>query len=94
MYTDRRLLTPPDYTEEMHYRPPAENTGIFFERRFKETTNFAVLIYVISMFVIYLIYRCLVVPIMYCINLNDKKSLGYDDDIDRMDHSDDVFKEL
>lgn len=39
MFTDRRLLTPPNYNEEIHYRPPSEDTGEFFRRRFKDSTN-------------------------------------------------------
>jgi len=94
MYTDRRLLTPPNYTEEIHYRPPKEPTGEFFRRRFKDSTNWAVLIYVIIMFALYFIYRCLVVPISICISWNTKTSMDYDADTDREDHSDDIYKEL
>jgi len=94
MYTDRRLLTPPDYTQEIHYRPPKENTGEFFRRRFKDSTNYAVFIYVIMMFVLYFIYRCCIVPFIYYMSWNEKVNNDYDADIDRLDHSDDIYKEL
>lgn len=57
-------------------------------------TNFSVWIYVCLMLVVFFIYRCLIVPIMICVSYRKNKSLGYDDDTDRLDHSDDVYKEL
>ena len=46
------------------------------------------------MFALYLIYRCLAVPIMVCISWREKTDTSYDAETDRLDHSDDIYKEL
>jgi hypothetical protein len=46
------------------------------------------------MLALFFIYRCIIVPVMMCVASRQHKTTGYDDETDRLDHSDDIYKEL
>lgn len=65
MYTNQRILTPAVYDPMIHYRPPGENAGRFFKRRFAILSSKAVLLFFIVVLIGYCIYKCVWVPIAY-----------------------------
>jgi Kef-type K+ transport system membrane component KefB len=68
MFTDKRILTPPDYDEMVHYRPVNERVDMLWARRFDTTTNNFVLTFAILICVFYYIYKCIVMPICWYVN--------------------------
>lgn len=68
MYTDKRILTPPGYDEEIHFRPMNQPLGELWEKRFDTATNNFVLTFCILICVFYCIYKCIVMPICYFVN--------------------------
>jgi len=65
MYTDKRVLTPPDYDVEIHYRPQTETAGEFFSSRFSTPAYVLILLYAVCLCIGYCIYRCIVMPIVW-----------------------------
>lgn len=57
MLTNKRVLTPTDYTYEDHYRPVGEAPGSFFARRFNIFPNFMVFLVFMVVCVLYLVYK-------------------------------------
>jgi len=68
MFTDKRILTPPDYDEMVHYRPVNERIDMLLARRFNTATNNFVLTFSILVCVFYYIYKCIVMPICWYVN--------------------------
>ena len=68
MYTDKRILTPPGYDEEIHYRPQNQPLGELLGKRFDTTTNNFVLTFCILVCAFYYVYKCIVMPICYYVN--------------------------
>lgn len=66
MYTNKRLLTPDNYTTDDHYRPKAAPPHIFYRRRYDIFSNFSVILVFILVVVCYLIYKCCICPIYKC----------------------------
>jgi len=54
-----------------------------------------VLFYVITMFVTYVVYRYIIIPIYLCCSgPRGERESTYNEVVDRDDHSDDVYKEF
>lgn len=73
MYTNKRILTPAVYDTMIHYRPPGENAGRFFNRRFDILSAKAVLYFFIIIMICYCIYKCIVVPICYIVEVKKER---------------------
>ena len=63
MYTNKRVLTPADYTREMHYRPIG---GKPLGKRFDNEPNMMVLMLTVVVIIIYLIYKFIILAIIQC----------------------------
>jgi hypothetical protein len=110
MYTDKRVMTPPDYDEVIHYRPEMLSMAQVYGRRFDTSSNFFILVYALSFCALYCVYRCIVMPIVWFIQANvaRKKAKLEEDEEEEVhdpeqleyalrvaeDFSDDFYKEL
>lgn len=63
MLTNKRLLTPKNYTTDVHYRPPKEPPHAFFRKRYDITSTQLVLWTSISIIIAYMIYRFIILVI-------------------------------
>jgi len=73
MYTNKRLLTPPEYTTDDHYRPTNLPIGDFFARRFSNLSNKAVLLFFIGISVFYVFWKIIIVSICNIFQLNQER---------------------
>lgn len=81
MYTNKRILTPAVYDTMIHYRPPGENAGRFFKRRFDILSAKSVLYFFIIIMICYCIYKCILVPIIYICEVKaDRKKAKQEED--------------
>jgi hypothetical protein len=110
MFTNKRLMVPPDYTTEEHYRPAMEAPPIFFQRRYDTLSSQAVIYVFLLVIVLYIFYRTCIQPLVNCckrcgerkraFKLEDKAlaTTGKDREALEMlvaeDFSDDIVKEL
>lgn len=107
MFTNKRLLTPKDYTIDVHYRPAKEPPHRFFRRRYDITSTQVVLWMAITILICYFLYRFFILVIWrLCQNAKKRKQaadmLDEDyagDDVELKaaladDHSDDIYKEM
>ena len=88
MFTNKRLLSPTDYTLQEFYRPRGEAPGSFFSRRFDIFPSVVVVLVLVGVSVAYLVYVFILVPIGKCAaneiarrkakNLNDDEDIGDD----------------
>jgi hypothetical protein len=63
MLTNKRLLTPKNYTTDVHYRPPKEPPHSFFRKRYDIASTQLVLWTSISIVIAYMIYRFIILVI-------------------------------
>lgn len=110
MYTNKRVMTPPDYDEEIHFRPQMLDMNMVFGKRFDTTSNMVILIYGLIICTLYLVYKCIAIPIIWFINYTNerKKAKLEEDDQEELndpeqfeyalrvaeDFSDDFYKEI
>jgi hypothetical protein len=88
MFTNKRILSPPGYTEEPHYRPKGEPVGKFFARRFDAGSSQMVFLMFIVICVCYLIYATIIIPCRNCARERKKvRESKSGDDIDVYDHT-------
>lgn len=73
MFTNKRLLTPPIYDPDVHFRPAKEPAPRWFARRFDSPSNLAVLGALVLVSVLYLIWKCLLMPIINCCRNREKQ---------------------
>ena len=92
-YTNQRLLTPQGYGPPEHYRPVREPAGDFFGRRWSTPQTQAVLVFFLVMVGLYLLYYCVVVPIIKCAS-GRRRQASDEEMADREDHSDDIYREM
>lgn len=63
MYTNKRLLTPKDYTTEIHYRAPKEPPHRFFRKRYDIASTQVVLWMCVSIIACYIVYKFIIMVI-------------------------------
>lgn len=85
MFTDKRVLTPPDYDQEIHYRPASPSVGMIWNARFDTATNNFVLTFAVLICILYYVYKCILSPICWFINKSSAaKKAKAEEDMDEL----------
>lgn len=98
MYSNKRMLTPPDYDEEMHWRPKFLSPSVFMNRRFDYWAPRVVFIAAVSCCIFFLLYQCIYAICVRC-NKRNKKDLetfAHDTEMREVaerENSSDIYKE-
>lgn len=72
MFTNKRLLTPPIYNPEIHYRPDNEPAPRWFRKRYSSLSNLSVAAVLVAVIILYLIWRFMISPIIACCRKREK----------------------
>ena len=80
MYTNRRVLTPTDYTPAEYYRPIGEAPGKFFSRRFDRPQPKAVAAMVFGLLILYLFWKTIINGCIYIFVTRKKKKKNLDEE--------------
>lgn len=73
MYSNKKLMTPSDYTPEEHYAPKQEAASRFFSRRFDNSQTMFVAVTGIVFVAIYLFWRTLWTAMKFVLGMKKKK---------------------
>ena len=103
IYTNTRLLSPKDYSPEMHYRPAYEPVKQFFERRFRTSSSFVLGLFCIFFIGLYLFWRSILSCLRLVVRLRERQKerliaeeleLAAHHREHHLDHSDDFYRDL
>mmetsp|Transcript_38812 Transcript_38812/g.58995 ORF Transcript_38812/g.58995 Transcript_38812/m.58995 type:complete len:99 (+) Transcript_38812:172-468(+) len=73
MYSNKRLLTPSDYTTDDHYRPKGGLGNNFLDRRFGNSQAFTVALVVIVILFFYLFWKMIIKTILTVLQLRKER---------------------
>jgi hypothetical protein len=75
MLTNKRVLTPPNYTTDDYYRPLGEPADKFFNRRFDIFSNFSVVLVGILCCGVYAVWFWLCIPCYRCCLIRNRRDM-------------------
>jgi len=73
IFTNKRVLTPANYTTDMHFRPKMEPVGEFFARRFDGGHTIIVAFLTIFIVALYLFWKTIVTCFRFIFNIKQRR---------------------
>jgi hypothetical protein len=82
IFSNKKLMTPADYTPEDHYAPKREAASRFFSRRFDNSQTMTVAVTCIVFVALYLFWRTIIKGCLWLFNAKNRKKKDFEEDDD------------